>query len=343
MTMTKQTVSPGENPLDYALLKRLCQAFGPSGSEEEVSSLIREAVSPYCDRLETDSMGNLLALRHGNGKKIMVAAHMDEIGLMVTHIDEKGFLRFTAVGAVRIFDLPYRRVRLKNGRGGTIGLEKLEKISDIALSKLYIDIGVSSRAQAEENVRVGDMLVFVGDYEELGSRVMSKALDDRIGCFVAIEALKRTKSEQELAFAFTVQEELGARGARVAAFALSPDLGLAVDATSTGDTPEAPRMDVRLGAGVGIKVLDHSLVTPPRIKRWMAATAENRGIDYQWEVLEKGGTDSGAIHLTKGGIPAGTVSIPMRRVHSPSEMVDRHDVEAAVALLSALLEENDGI
>lgn len=341
--MSSQTALLEGTPLDYALLKRLCQAFGPSGSEEEVTEMIKAEVAPYCDELATDAMGNLVAIRRGNGKKIMVAAHMDEIGLMVTHIDADGFLRFTTVGGVRTADLPYRRVRLKNGRAGTIGLEKIEKLSDIELSKLFIDIGASSRAEAEQVVSLGDTLIFVGDFAEIGLRLLSKAMDDRVGCFVAIEALRRTQSRQELEFVFTVQEEVGARGAHVAAFALSPDLGLSVDVTRTGDTPEAPRMAVRLGAGVGIKVLDRSLVTPPQIKRWMAETANRKNIPYQWEVLENGGTDSGAIHLTKGGIPSGVISIPTRQVHSPSEVVDRRDIEAAVELLSALLEENEGV
>ncbi|HZK86277.1 MAG TPA: M20/M25/M40 family metallo-hydrolase, partial [Desulfosporosinus sp.] len=165
-----------------------------------------------------------------------------------------------------------------------------------------------------------------------------KALDDRIGCFVAMEALKRTKSTHELAFVFTVQEEIGTRGAQTAAYALEPDLAIAIDVTATGDTPKAHPMAVELGKGVGIKVLDHSMITSPQIKRWMAAVATDRNIPFQWEVLEYGGTDSGAIHLSRGGVPSGVLSIPTRYVHSPAEMLDKRDVEAAVDLLVALLE-----
>ncbi|MHB1652001.1 MAG: M42 family metallopeptidase [Desulfitobacteriaceae bacterium] len=338
--MTKQNTRFADNPLDYSLLERLTQAFGPSGSEEEVVEIIAEEVHPFCDEHYTDSMGNLIAIRHGSGKRIMVAAHMDEIGLMVTHIDEQGFLRFMTIGGIRIAELPFKRVRLKNGRIGTIGQEKIEKPAELELAKLFIDIGASSREEAEQVVGIGDTLTFMGEFAETGSRLIAKAMDDRVGCFVAIEALKRTKSARELMFVFTVQEEVGLRGAHVAAYALSPDLGIAVDVTRTGDTPQAHKMAVKLGGGVAIKVLDRSMITPPKIKRWMAETAVQENIEYQWEVLENGGTDSGAIHLTKAGILSGVISIPTRHIHTPSEIVDRQDVESAVSLLTALLESN---
>lgn len=328
------------NPFDYALLKRLTQSFAPSGTESDVAEVISESVRAYCDEVRRDSLGNLIAIRKGtSGKVIMVASHMDEVGLMVTYIDEQGFLRFTTIGGLRTADLPYRRVRLRNGRCGTIGLEKLEKQADLDLDKLFIDIGARSRAEAETMTGIGETLTFVGEYEELGSRIMSKGLDNRTGCFAAIETLKRTRSEHELAFVFTVQEEVGQRGAKVAAFSLTPDLGITLDATRTGDTPKGVKMAVRLGGGVAIKVLDRSIITSPKVKAWIAAVATDQGIPFQWEVLENGGTDAGAIHLTKGGIPTGVLSIPTRNVHTPSEMVDRQDIEAAVKLLLALLEE----
>lgn len=324
--------------LDFALLGQLTQIFGPSGSEERVAEFIATQLRPYCDELKTDTLGNLIVRRHGTGKKIMIAAHMDEIGLMITHIDKEGFLRFTPLGGVRIPNLVGQRVKFSQGRVGTIGVERLDKPSDFKLGKLYLDIGVSSQEEAEQFVRIGETAVFVGNFVESGSRIISKALDDRIGCFVAIEALKRTKSTHELAFVFTAQEEIGTRGAQTAAYALEPDLAIAVDVTATGDTPKAHPMSVNLGSGVGIKVLDHSMITSPQIKRWMAAVATDMNISYQWEVSEYGGTDSGAIHLSRGGVPSGVLSIPTRYVHSPAEMLDKRDVEAAVDLLVALLE-----
>ena len=324
--------------LDFAILGQLTQLFGPSGSEERVAEFISTQLRPYCDELKTDTLGNLIVERHGIGKKIMVAAHMDEIGLMITHIDKKGFLRFTPLGGVRISNLIGQRVKFSKGSVGTIGVERLDKPSDFKLDKLYLDIGVATREEAEQLVRIGETAVFVGDFIESGSRIIAKALDDRVGCFVAMEALKRTKSTHELAFVFTVQEEIGTRGARTAAYALEPDLAIAVDVTATGDTPKAHPMSVELGSGVGIKVLDHSMITSPQIKRWMASVATELNIPFQWEVLEYGGTDSGAIHLSRGGVPSGVLSIPARYVHSPAEMLDKRDVEAAVELLVALLE-----
>lgn len=324
--------------LDFTILRQLTQIFGPSGSEERVAEFIATQLRPYCDELKTDALGNLIVSRHGTGKKIMVAAHMDEIGLMITHIDKEGFLRFTPLGGVGISNLVGQRVKFSNGRVGTIGVEKLEKPSEFKLDKLYLDIGVASREEAEQLLHIGDTAVFVGDFVELEARIISKALDDRVGCFVAMEAFIRTKSTHELAFVFTVQEEIGTRGAQTAAYALEPDLAIAVDVTATGDTPKAHPMSVELGRGVGIKVLDHSMVTSPQIKRWMASVATDRNIPFQWEVLEYGGTDSGAIHLSRGGVPSGVLSIPTRYVHSPAELLDKQDVEATVELLVALLE-----
>ncbi|MDA8229253.1 MAG: M42 family metallopeptidase [Desulfitobacterium hafniense] len=324
--------------LDFMLLKRLTQTFGPSGSEDTIRSVIIQEIQSYCDEISTDVMGNLIARRQGKGKNIMIAAHMDEIGIMVTHIDEKGFLRFTPIGGVRVNELPHRKVQFKNATIGVIGMEKLDKLADLKLERLFIDIAANSKEDAESRIRVGDTAVFVGEFHDQGDKIISKALDDRIGCFIAIEALKRVKSTFPLSFVFTVQEEVGLRGAQTSAYALEPDLAIAVDVTLTGDTPKAHRMDVKLGSGAAIKVLDRSIITPPQIKRWMIKTAEEKEIKYQLEVLESGGTDSGAIHLTKSGVPAGVISIPTRYVHSTAEMADKHDIEAAVNLLVALLE-----
>jgi len=327
-----------QQPLDYSLLKRLTQAFGPSGVEDDLRSLIEEEIRPYCDKVVQDKLGNLIAVCQGTGKRIMVASHMDEIGIMVTYIEEKGFLRFTTVGGVHIHELRHRRVQFGNGLVGVISVEKLEKPSDLKLDKLYIDIGTTSREESEKLIRIGESAVFMGSYEETGQRIVSKALDDRLGCFIAIETLKRLQTSYEVSFVFTVQEEVGLRGAQTAAFALEPDLAVAIDVTATGDTPKAHPMAVTLGQGVAIKVIDRSMITPPQIKEWMAQTAQEHQIPYQWEVLEFGGTDSGVIHLSKGGVPSGVLSVPTRYIHSPSETVDRADVEATVQLLLALLE-----
>ncbi len=329
---------PQSQALDYTMLGHLTQLFGPSGSEGNVADFISAQLGPHSDEIKLDTMGNLIVRRQGTGKRIMVAAHMDQIGVMITNIDKEGFLRFSPLGGVPISALNQQRVKFRNGRIGAIGVEKLDRLADLRLEKLFIDIGASSREEASKFVQIGDTAIFVGDFVEAGSRIISKAFDDRIGCFVAIEALKRVKTKHELAFVFTVQEEVGTRGAQTAAYALDPDIAIAVDVTTTGDTPKAHQMAVELGKGVAIKVFDRSMVTSPKVKRWMSDVATEMKIPFQWEVLESGGTDSGAIHLTKGGIPSGVISIPTRYVHSPTEMLDKNDVEAAVNLLVALLE-----
>ena len=222
---------------------------------------------------------------------------------------------------------------------GVIGAEKIDDLKQLTLEKLYIDIGATSAEEAKTKVAVGDIASFDHGYLDLGQRVVAKALDDRVGCAVLIEALKRvTKPQNDLYCTFTVQEEVGLRGAKTAAFGLDPDLGIALDVTATGDTPEAPKLAMKLGQGAAIKVKDVSLITHPQVKELLTTLAEQNGIPHQFEVLPFGGTDAGAIHLTKAGIPAGVISVPCRYLHSPSEMVDLNDVEAAVRLVVATME-----
>lgn len=323
------------------MIRTLVETWGPSGNEEIIRETISGLVKDYVDELRTDALGNLIAVKKGKGgKKIMVAAHMDEIGVMVTHIDENGFLRFTNVGGVNPFVLLGERVVFKNGTVGVFGMEKLDDMKDLKLPKMYLDIGCSSKEEAAQKVSIGDVAVFKREMQDLGDRLVAKAMDDRIGCAVLIEALKQLQeTDNEVYGVFTVQEEVGLRGAKVSAFALEPDLGIALDVTSTGDTPKAHTMDVALGKGPTVKVKDMSIVCHPAVKKLMADVAEKNYIPYQYEVLEFGGTDSGAIHLTRSGVPSGVISIPTRNLHSPSEVVDYNDVQNAVKLLVKILEQ----
>ncbi len=317
------------------LIKKLTETFGPSGSEGPIREMIRKEVEPFVDEIRVDALGNLICLKKGSGggKKVLLDAHMDEIGLMVTHIDENGFLRFGAIGGVNAAVCLGQRVYFENGTFGVIGCEKIEEPKDLKLNKLYIDIGAKSREEASEKVKVGDSAAFFQPAIDLGSRMVAKAIDDRIGCVVLIEALKGLGSAKHDIYAvFATQEEVGLRGARVAAFGIEPDVGIAFDVTGTGDTPKAHTMDVSLGKGAAIKVKDSSLICHPGLRDYMVKLAEEKGIPYQMEVLERGGTDSGAIQMTKAGIPAGVISIPSRYIHSPSEMVDLDDVKACVEL-----------
>lgn len=320
------------------IIKELTEAYGPSGREEPVRDILKGMVEPFADEVEVDNMGNLIVRKKGPGKKIMVAAHMDELGLMVTYIDDEGFLRFSNVGGISPYILMGERVVFQNGLKGVVGYEKLDSIKELKFSKMYIDIGASDRKEAEEKVRIGDVAVYSRSFSHSGERITAKALDDRVGCAVLVQTLKELeKPDNDLFFVFTVQEEVGVRGARTSAYKINPDMGLAVDVTRTGDTPEAETMAVSLGKGPTVKVKDTLIITHPRVKELMIDRAEKNNISYQLEVLERGGTDSGAIHLTREGVPSGVMSIPCRYIHTPSEMADYGDVREGVKLLKSIL------
>lgn len=321
------------------LIRNLTAISSPSGREEQIRAFIKEEIADYADEIWEDKLGNLIAAKHGGKTRVQLAAHMDEIGVIVTVIDEQGFLRFSNVGGLSPQRLVGQRARFANGTIGVFGAEKLEENKKLTLTKLYLDIGARSEEEAKQKVSVGDIATFYHEFSDLEDRIVAKSLDDRIGCAVLIEAMKRvTNPQNDLYCTFTVQEEVGLRGARTAAFGIEPDLGIALDVTGTGDTPEAERLAIKLGQGAAIKVKDNSLITHPKVKDLLTELAEKNNITYQFEVLPFGGTDSGAIHLTKAGVPAGVISIPCRYLHSPSEMVDLNDVEAAVRLVVAVME-----
>ena len=322
------------------LLANLTGTYGPSGNEELIRQAIEKEIRDYVDEIRTDTLGNLIAVKSGSGKKIMLAAHMDQIGLIVTNIDENGFLRFTNVGGISPFNLIHREVIFGNGVAGTIGYEtEIEDIKTLKLNKMFIDIGAGSREEAKKSVSIGDVAVYYAPMAESNGRYFGCSMDNRAGCAVLVEAAKAVKhSPHELVYVFSVQEEVGLRGARTAAYSVAPDIGIALDVTLTGDTPKSRPMAVKLGAGPAVKVMDSSVIAHPMIKELMIKRAEEAGIPYQLEVLTGGGTDSGAIHLSREGVPSGVLSIPCRYVHSPHEMVDRDDLTNAVKLLTRILE-----
>ena len=323
------------------LLKKLTQAYGPSGSEEIVRDITRDEIKAYVDEIKVDVLGNLIAVKKGSGMKVMLAAHMDQIGFIVTHIDDKGFLRFSRVGGISAGNSINRRVIFKNGVTGVISYDgDIENINSIKLDKMYIDIGASGPEEAQDSVAIGDVAVYCSPFTENKGRYIGKAMDDRAGCALLIETARRLKSSpHEIYFVFTVQEELGVRGAKTSAYALNPDIGIAVDVTRTGDTPKARPMEVKLGGGPAIKIKDSLVMAHPRVRELMVKKAKEIGIPYQMEILEAGGTDAGPIHLTREGVPSGVISIPCRYVHSDSEMVDASDLENGVKLLLKILED----
>ncbi len=323
------------------LVKRLTQTYGPSGHEQHVRELIREEIRNLTDEVRVDALGNLIARRKGSGaaprKKVMLAAHMDEIGVIATHVDEKGFLRFAPLGGVYPLTLFGHRVIFGNGTIGVIGREKKDiKNGEVKMDQLFIDVG--ARDTASSPVQVGDAACFWRDYADMGERMISKAMDDRIGCAVLIDILRQLgKSPHDLHFVFTVQEEVGLRGATTSTYGVQPDIAIAVDVTDTGDTPESNTMAVALGKGPAIKVKDTGMLAHPALKNLLVQTASEAKIPFQLEVLTAGSTDAAAMQLSREGVPAGVISIATRYVHTPSEMVDYEDVQNAVKLLTTFL------
>ena len=324
------------------LIQTLVEIPGPSGYESKIREAIRLRIEPLVDELRVDALGNLIARKgemQPGGKKIMLVAHMDEIGLIVTHVDGNGFARFTTLGGVRAYNLPGGRVRFMNGASGVLGVQYHSEPDASAFEEMFIDMGAKNREDCP--VRVGDVAAFERPFTDLGERLVAKSMDDRIGVAVLIETLQQLNSSpHELYFVFSVQEEVGVRGATTAAYGVAPDFGLAVDVTRTGDTPRDRKMEVSLGKGPAIKVRDGGMLSDPRVVDWMVQIAEKSRLPYQLEIMDGGSTDARAIQVSREGVPAGCLSIPCRYIHSPSEMVDYSDVQNGVRLMVALLSES---
>ena len=322
------------------LIKQLTETFSPSGYENAIREVILGEIQPLADEIRVDRLGNIIA-RKGekakDGKRVMVAAHMDEIGLIANHIDENGFVRFTTVGIPFARYLLGSRVRFMNGIQGVIGAERPTKLNEIPpADKMFIDVGAISKKDCP--IKIGDVAAFERPFVEMGGRLVAKSLDDRAGVAIAIETMRRLEGgPNEVYFVFTVQEEVGVRGATVSAYGIDPEVGIAIDVTPTGDTPNPVRRDIALGAGPAIKVKDNLMLSDPKVVAWMERTAHKAKIPTQREVLTGGSTDARAIQITRSGVPTGGLVIPCRYVHSPSEMIDYGDVEIAVKLLTIML------
>ncbi|HLA08816.1 MAG TPA: M42 family metallopeptidase [Anaerolineales bacterium] len=324
------------------LLKQLTESFGPSGYEENVRNLVRAEVKSLADEIKVDALGNLIARKRpakftDGTRRIMIAAHMDEIGLMVSHVDEKGFVRFSSIGGVFGKYILGGRVRFLNGVQGVIAYDRFEKVNEMPpMDKVYIDVGATGKKDCP--VKVGDVAAFDRPFTEMGNRLVAKSMDDRVGILVAIETLRALRTTpHDVYFVFTTQEEVGVRGAATSAFGIEPDIGLAVDVTAAVDTPHSAKMEMALGNGPCIKIQDAGMLSDARIVQWMIRTAEKNKIPYQREVLLFGSTDARAIQLSRAGVPAGCLSIPTRYIHSPSEMVDFTDVQNSIKLLTGML------
>jgi endoglucanase len=335
--------------MDTSLLKTLSEAPGVSGDEAPVRAILRDAVKDHVDELRVDTMGNLIALKRAATAapplKVMLAAHMDEVGFMVTRIDKSGALRFRQVGGLDDRILLAKVVYVgKNRLPGVIGVKPVHLIDRgedervVKADELVIDIGASSQEEAERLVSLGDRAVFATAFEETSPAVKGKAFDDRVGCAVLAE-LVRERYPVELYAVWTVQEEIGARGARVAAYALEPDVAIALEGTICDELPKKKDLSptTRMGAGPAITVMDRSLIADRRLVRLVIETAEAEGIPYQFKQPGLGGTDAGYIHLVRAGIPATAVSVPCRYIHAPAALMSPADFDNTVRLMKAAL------
>lgn len=351
--------SSAESNLDLDLLKRLSEAAGVPSREEQIREIITEELDGKVDELTVDPLGNLVAVKRSGKEgapRVMVAAHMDEIGFLVRHVDDKGFIRVHSVGGFDTRNLFARQVTVHaslsgeelvgvmNPSGKPIHISTPEERKKIpTIDSFYIDVGLAGD-DVKAKVRVGDMVTLRQEFHDLGEVVTGKALDDRSGCWILVETLKRLQ-EGELASdviaVFTVQEEVGLRGAITSAYASEADVGVALDTTLAVDTPEIGEhlRVTQLGKGVGLKVMDSSIISTRWLLDHFIELAERSDVDYQLEVLPLGGNDAAAIQKSRGGIPSITLSTPSRYVHTVTEMVSKDDLAGAITLLTTFLRE----
>jgi putative aminopeptidase FrvX len=335
-------------------LEKLSNACGVTGREEQVRNIMVQLMTPYVDQIQVDRMENVIAIKKGkdNSPKIMLAAHMDEVGLMVKTITKDGFLQFSKMGGIDDRILPAQKVTVFTKMGqfpGIIGskpphIQKEEERKKIlAYDDLFIDIGAESKEGATNlGVAIGDPIAFDVEYVKLGNdAVMGKAFDNRAGCVTMVETLKLlTQTDCTVCAVGTVQEEVGLRGASTAAFGVDPDLAIALDVTIAGDVPGVREFDtsVKMGKGPALTISDSGLITHPKVLRWLMETAEQEKIPFQIESGLLGSTDAARISITRQGIPSGNVSIATRYIHSPVGMLSLKDIENSAKLTVAAIQ-----
>ncbi len=324
-------------------LKKFLMADGVSGDEGNIASVIAAEIAPYVDEVKTDAMGNVIAFKKGTGKnpkKLMLAAHMDEIGFMVNNIDDKGYVRVSKMGGIHYGAAAFSEVVFKSGLKGIMVPEARVGLSDYGPDKVYVDIGAKSKKEAEKKVKIGDTCRLVPNLTKLmNGRVYGRPIDDRIGCAMIFEAAKTVQNcANDVYFTFTVQEEVGVRGAKTAAFGVMPDYGVAVDIGGSGDLPNSAPFAVSLGNGIAIKLKDGMVICHQKMVALMREIAEETKTPYQLEVLESSGTDTCMLQQTGAGCIAGALSVPTRYGHSGVELIDMGDVAGGVKILVGLCE-----
>jgi len=335
-------------------LEKLSNACGVTGRENQVRELMIQLLKPCTDEILVDKLENVIAIKKGKPKapKIMLAAHMDEIGLMVKAITKEGFINFAKIGGIDDRILQAQKVTINTKEGYCAGVisskpphlqKEEERKKVVTFDELFIDIGAESKEDvAKKGVAIGDTISFDIKYENIGKSIaIGKAFDNRAGCTTMIEILKRIqKTNCTVCAVGTVQEEVGLRGAATAAFGVDPDLALALDVTTAGDVPGIKENDtsIKMGKGPALTISDAGLITPPKILRWLTQTAEQEKIPFQLEAGLPGSTDAARIFLSREGIPSGVVSIPTRYIHSPVGMLNLQDIENAAKLTAAAIQ-----
>ena len=318
------------------LLKKLTDTFGVSGSETKITDIIKSEIKGLGE-LSLSPMGNLTLHIPGKGKKVLFAAHMDEIGVMVRFIDDNGFIYISAVGGLDPATILNTRVRFENGVCGVISKGEKKEIKDLKITDMFVDIGAKNKEDAEKKVSLGMCGKFESSFEESNDTIISRSLDNRAGCWALIKAAKMLeKANCDIWMVFTSQEEIGLRGAATAAFDICPDYAIAVDVTDTGDTPDCEKMAVKLGNGPCVKIMDRGIVTSHEVRDIIEAAAKDIGISVQQEILTAGMTDAAYLQYSCGGIKTGAISIPLRFIHTPSEMANLKDLLNTAQLICAI-------
>ncbi|HYG56987.1 MAG TPA: M42 family peptidase [Symbiobacteriaceae bacterium] len=323
-------------------LHRLAAVWGPSGREQKVAAAITEAIGPLVDEVRSDRFGNLIAVRRGagGGKRVMVVAHMDTIGAIAMNINDKGLILLEPVGGLKAWNAIGQRVVWGSGVVGVIQHEPVEEAKEVSFKKLWCDIGATSRDEALENVRLGDMCTMAGDLQQMGDVVAGPGLDNRAGCTVLLEVAQHLEPiNHEVVFVFACQGEVGPRGAGTAAYGIDPDLAIVVDVSATGDVPKAPRVEVRLGAGPALKLKDGNYMAHHAVGNLVRTVAEQQTIPLQTEIVASPGghSDAQVVSIAGQGIPTAVIDIPARYRGTGTEMVSLRDMHGAADLVLKLL------
>lgn len=336
--------------MNYNLLKSLCELPGIGGREDAVIAFVKQELDGLVDEISVDRMGNVIGVKNGSGgPTVMVAAHMDEIGFIVKHIDDKGFIRLQPVGGFDPRVLPAQRVIVHGFKGEQlrgvmanqskpIHLLSPGEMPTPKLEEIFVDVGLSGD-EVKERVQIGDMVVMDRTVEQVGNKVVGKAMDDRVCVYMMIEALRKlagSSVDSTIVAVATTQEEVGLRGARTSSYTIDPDIGVALDITLAMDIPGASEHEhvSRLGDGAAIKVMDSSHISNHKLVQHFRDIATANDIKHQMEILPRGGTDAGAIQFARDGVPVITLSLPTRYVHTVNEMVSVDDLDACVDLLA---------